>query len=190
MINLTSLYQGGNLRLTGINPENDPAALAEWSQNGLLAWDVNDAPARPLSAWEIGKRLERTEKQMDEENNCFYYHFRPLEAETLLGWGKLDWIAWPSQTAFFQMAIAPSQQRQGFGREAAQLLLRIAFNELNLHRLSLHLPEYNLRGVQFAQRLGFTLEARRRQSIWRENRHWDTLHFGLLRPEWEKGQQS
>lgn len=190
MIHLTSLYQGTSLRLTGINPENDPAALAEWSRDGGLAWDLDDFPARPLSAWEMGKRLETIEKKMDEEHNLFYYHFRPLEAETLLGWGKLDWISWPSQVAFFQMAIAPSQQGRGLGREAAQLLLRIAFDELNLHRLSLRLPEYNLRGLRFAQNLGFTLEARRRQAVWRDNRPWDFYHFGLLRPEWVKGKQA
>jgi len=62
--------------------------------------------------------------------------------------------------------------------------LRLAFNELNLHRLTVMLPEYNIRGIELAKKFAFSEEVRRREVIFRDGRRWDSLQLGLLRSEW------
>jgi len=182
----TSLYTGKLVRLTRIELEKDPETLAEWSKDASLARMLNVTPARPLASEQIKKRLESMEKEIDEKREMFYFHIRSLEDERLLGWGKIYWIVWPSQIANFQMAIGPSEQNKGYGADAFRLFLRLAFDELNLNRLTVILPEYNLRGIRFIEKFGFSQEARRREVILRDGRRWDSLHFGLLRSEWSE----
>lgn len=165
--------------------DKDAEVLAEWSKDATLGRMLSEAPARPLSPWQVKKQLEKVEKEVEEEKNLFYYHIRPVGDEKLVGWGKIHWILWPSQVGFLQMAIGPSEQKNGYGSEAFSLLLRFAFNELNLHRLTVILPGYNIQGIKFVEKFGFSEEVRRREAIFRDGRRWDMLHFGLLQPEWE-----
>jgi RimJ/RimL family protein N-acetyltransferase len=178
-----SLYTGKLVRLTSIG-EKDAETLAEWSKEASLARMLNETPARPLAPEQIKKRFEKMEKEMGDNHEMYYFHLRPLNEERLLGWGKIYWILWPSQIANLQLAIGPSEQKQGYGSDAIQLFLRLAFDELNLNRLTVILPEYNLVGIKFLKKFGFSEEVRRREVIFRDGRRWDSLHFGLLRSEW------
>lgn len=178
------LYTGKLVRFTRIEFEKDPATLAEWSKEATLARMLNETPARPMASEQIKKRLEKVEKEMDEQHEMFYFHIRPLEEDRLLGWAKIYWILWPSQIAYLELAIAPSEQGKGYGSDALHLVLRLAFNELNLNRLTVPLPAYNIRGIEFAKRFGFVEEVRRRDVIFRDGRRWDGLLLGLLRSEW------
>ncbi len=180
----TSLYTGKLVRLTRIEMEKDPETLAEWSKDATLARMLNETPARPLASEQIKKRLEKMEKDMDEHHEMFYFHLRPIGEEKLVGWGKIYWILWPSQIGCLELAIGPSEQNKGYGADAFPLFLRLAFNELNLNRLTVTLPEYNINGIKFVKKFGFSQEVRRREVIFRDGRRWDSLHFGLLRSEW------
>ena len=180
----TSLYTGKLVRLTRIE-EKDAETLAEWSQDATLGRMLYQAPTRPLSPAQVKKQLEKIEKEVEDEKNLFYFHIRPLGEEKLVGWGKIEWILWPSQVGVIRMAIGPSEQKKGYGSEAFSLLLRFAFDELNLHRLAAILPEYNVEGNQFLKKFGFSEEVRQREAIFCDGRRWDMLHFGLLRSEWE-----
>jgi RimJ/RimL family protein N-acetyltransferase len=65
------------------------------------------------------------------------------------------------------------------------LLLRYAFAELNLFRVSAALPEYNEPAIGLFHKFGFIEETRRRQALYRDDRRWDLMSYGLLRSEWE-----
>jgi RimJ/RimL family protein N-acetyltransferase len=179
-----SLYLGERTRLTRIELESDPAALAAWTKDAALLRSLGEEVARPLSVWDVKKRLEKVEKEMDEGDTLYYFHIRPREGDTLLGWGKIYWILWASQIGNLELAIAPSEQGKGYGSDAMGLLLRIAFRELNLHRVAVSLPSYNLPGIALAQKFGFRQEACRREVYLRDGKRWDDLSFGLLNAEW------
>ena len=180
----TSLYTGKLVRLTRIEFEKDPETLAQWSQDATLMRMLDHTPARPLAPVQIKKQLENIEKDMDEKHEMFYYHIRPINDEKLVGWAKIYWVLWPSQIANLELAIGPSEQRQGYASDALQLLLRLAFNELNLNRLTVNVPAYNIPAIEFVKKFGFREEVRRREVILRDGRRWDLLLFGLLRSEW------
>lgn len=65
-----------------------------------------------------------------------------------------------------------------------RLLLRYAFAELNLYRLTALVPEYNQGAMQLFQKFGFVEEVRRRKALNRDGELWDLLAFGLLNSEW------
>jgi RimJ/RimL family protein N-acetyltransferase len=70
--------------------------------------------------------------------------------------------------------------------EFMRLLLRFAFAELNLFRVSAMLPEYNESAVRPLCKFGFRPEGRQRGAIIREGKRWDVLYMGILREEWLK----
>ena len=65
-----------------------------------------------------------------------------------------------------------------------KVVLRYAFTELNLQRLTLTVFEYNPRAVRAYEKTGFRHEGRLRQFLNREGRRWDMLFMGILRHEW------
>jgi RimJ/RimL family protein N-acetyltransferase len=67
-----------------------------------------------------------------------------------------------------------------------RIILRYAFTELNLHRVSLDTFEYNPRAIRSYEKAGFKIEGRVRQLLNREGRRWDVIYMGILREEWEK----
>jgi RimJ/RimL family protein N-acetyltransferase len=78
---------------------------------------------------------------------------------------------------------------KGYGTDAMRIILRYAFTELNLHRVTLNVFEYNPRGVRSYEKAGFVLEGRQRGVLLREGRRWDEIYMGILREDWLKQQQ-
>jgi RimJ/RimL family protein N-acetyltransferase len=75
---------------------------------------------------------------------------------------------------------------QGYGADAMKVLLRYAFEVLNLNRVYLRVHEYNSRAIRCYEKCGFRHEGRMRQQVYRHGRYWDTLIMGVLREEWTK----
>jgi RimJ/RimL family protein N-acetyltransferase len=73
---------------------------------------------------------------------------------------------------------------KGYGTEATRLMVRYAFDTLNLNRVWLHVYEYNERAVRAYQKAGFRMEGRLRQETFRDGRYWDTFVMAVLREEW------
>ncbi|MCK4899416.1 MAG: GNAT family N-acetyltransferase, partial [Anaerolineales bacterium] len=75
---------------------------------------------------------------------------------------------------------------KGFGTDAVSVILRYAFHELNLHRVSLGVFEYNRRARRSYEKVGFSVEGRIRGDMLRQGRRWDVFIMGILREEWLK----
>lgn len=180
-----ALFESELIRLTAIDLEKDAETLAQWSHFGEFVRAMGAEPVRPLSKAVVKKNIEELEKQVDESRNLFHFAVRTRADERLVGIAVLDWIGWTHGTARLQVGIAdPAERGKGYGTQTVHLMLQYAFRELNLHRLTVQLPEYNQAGQRFCQRFGFKPEVRRRQAIHREGRHWDIIHLGLLQHEW------
>jgi len=73
---------------------------------------------------------------------------------------------------------------RGVGTEVMNILLRYVFTELNLHRLSLTVFEYNQRAIRLYEKCGFKIEGINREYHFRDGRRWDLVSMGILREEW------
>jgi RimJ/RimL family protein N-acetyltransferase len=65
-----------------------------------------------------------------------------------------------------------------------KIVLRYAFAELNLHRVSLGVFEYNPRAIRSYEKAGFQHEGRARKHLNHEGQRWDIFFMGILREEW------
>ena len=73
----------------------------------------------------------------------------------------------------------------GYGSDAIVTLLRFAFGEMNLHRVWLHVFEFNERALACYKRCGFQPEGTLRDHYYAEGRYWDVVVMGVLRDEFD-----
>ena len=72
----------------------------------------------------------------------------------------------------------------GYGTEATALMLEHAFGRLGLHRVALTVFAFNERAIRSYKKVGFTVEGRAREAIWRGGRFWDEISMSVLKQEW------
>ena len=77
----------------------------------------------------------------------------------------------------------PEEWGRGLGTDAMKTLLRHAFEELNLHRVSLRVYTFNERGIRSYRTLGFVEEGRLRQAMFRHGAWHDVIVMGILAEE-------
>jgi RimJ/RimL family protein N-acetyltransferase len=151
---------------------------------------MDTAPARPMSAAIIKKQYEKLEKQIEESRNLYHFMIRAKADDRLIGTAAVQRIEWANGNAFLRLGIGAAEDRgKGYGTQALQMLLRFAFAELNLFRVSAMVPEYNETAIALLKKFGFTQEVCRRKALERDGRRWDFYVFGLLKDEWQSQTQ-
>ncbi len=69
---------------------------------------------------------------------------------------RIEGIEWTHGTGNLKLAIGdPAERGKGYGSEALQLILRFAFSELNLYRLSAVVGEDNPGCAELLQEIWF-----------------------------------
>ena len=181
------LFESEHICLAPIDHENDAKIESEWTHDPEYLRLVSTAPARPLSPAQLKKKYENIEKEMAEKKSMFFITIRMRPDDRLIGFTKLYWIEWSAGTALIELGIGAEEDRgRGYGTEALNLLLRYAFAELNLHRLTALVPDYNVGAKKLFEKCGFIEEVRRRQALNRYGRRWDMLHMGILSHDWSR----
>ena len=87
------------------------------------------------------------------------------------------------QAGFGILIGEKAEWSKGYGTEATRLIVRYAFDALNLNRVWLHVLANNQRGQRAYEKVGFKVEGVLRQSAFREGRYLDTITMGILRGE-------
>jgi len=84
---------------------------------------------------------------------------RTLDGDCLIGEIGLDGIKYTHGDAFVGISLGERDfWGKGYGTDAMRVLLRFAFTELNLRRVSLDVFEYNPRAVRSYEKVGFVVE--------------------------------
>ena len=181
----TQLFEGQDIRFGPIDYEKDPEIESKWTHNAEFMRLYEFEPARPMSVAIVKKQYEKLEKKIDEDRNLYHFMIRAKADDRLIGKAVVQRIEWANGNCSLRIGIgAAEDQRKGYGTQALKMLLRFAFAELNMFRVSANVAEYNAGAIALVKKLGFTEEVRRRQALEREGRRWDLLVFGLLKDEW------
>lgn len=184
------LFEGTLIRLGPIDHEKDPEIVSRWTHNAGFMRTMYTEPMRPLPVWQAKKKLEELEKSIEEDKNLFHFRIRARGDDRLVGIAEILWISWTNLSGYVRLGIGSQEDlRKGYGRETLSLLLRYAFSELNLYRLTALIPDYNLPAQRLFKSFGYVEEVRRREALERDSRRWDLLHYGLLANEWKETKQ-
>jgi RimJ/RimL family protein N-acetyltransferase len=174
------LLDGTKVRLTALS-RDDAAMISGWFGDvGYLRLQETNV-ALPKSQAQIAADLEELE-------NTIVFAIRTVADKALIGTVGFYEIEWANQCAWLGMGIGERDAwGQGYGTEALHLALRYAFDEVNLHRITLTVIAYNERAIALYERAGFQREGVFREFGQRDGRRYDMYLYGLLRPEWKSG---
>jgi RimJ/RimL family protein N-acetyltransferase len=175
-LDLTGKY----VRLAVIDVETDTADWARWMEDSEYMRRLDTGPHIPRAQAAIRSWME---KQLGQDYLVF--SIRALPEDRLIGFVDLAGFDQTAHSAWVAIGIGePEYRGRGLGSEAMLLLVRYAFEQLNLHRINLTVFEYNLPAIRSYEKCGFVHEGRQRGFLNRDERRWDLLYMGLLKDDW------
>jgi len=178
-----SLFQGEKVRLAAIDPKLMGKIFARWWQNADYARLLDSDPPRLFSAKASEKWLEKS--LVDEESNEIMLAIYTLKGDRVIGFIGFDGISWTHGDTWVGIGLGESKYwGQGYGTDAMRIMLRYAFTELNLHRVTLNVFGYNERAIRSYEKVGFQFEGRERGALNRDGRRWDIIYMGILKAGW------
>jgi ribosomal-protein-alanine N-acetyltransferase len=82
--------------------------------------------------------------------------------------------------------LDPDYHGQGYGSEAAGLLVEYGFEDLNLRRIEAEAGAFNDASMGLLESLGFEQEGTRREAAFYRGDYYDMVTYGLLREDWDR----
>jgi RimJ/RimL family protein N-acetyltransferase len=134
-----------------------------WTEDPDFLRNGDTAAAVPRSLATVAKDL-----QEPPGHDTFYFHFRAIEDDRLLGFAVLHSVEWNNRAGVLAIGIwDPRNRGRGYGADALRTLLRYAFNELNLQRVGLDVIANNAAAIRAYERVGFRREGAMREAVLR-----------------------
>jgi len=141
--------------------------------NGLNSQDEAEALVRDFAASWVAR-------------NCFFLAALAKDGGDFVAQIYVGPVNWGTPEFEIGYIVDKDHEGQGYVSEAVRGALRLVFDHLGAHRVTIHCDETNLRSARVAERCGFVCEGHVRE----DHRHADgtltgTLHYGLLRSEYQ-----
>ena len=136
----------------------------------------------PVSSIAEEKFIEATAKSSDTEKS---FAIETLAERKYLGGVAFHAINWLNRSAGVGITIGDkSFWGRGYGTDAMHVMMRLGFDKMNLHRLWLHVYDYNQRAIASYEKCGFKREGVLRSERFYRGRYHDTIVMGILESEY------
>lgn len=180
---MNDILNGTLVRLSAVDPEEFSKAFAVWRRDSEFMRLMDSNAPRLGSRKDAQKSLEK--ELEDQQLNQHWFTIRTLVEDKLIGDIGLYVVNWSGRDAFVGLGIGERDfWGKGYGTDAMHLILRYAFMEVNLRRVTLTVFEYNPRAIRSYEKAGFRHEGRLRKLLHRDGNRYDELFMGILRDEW------
>lgn len=178
----SNFLKNDRLHLTALRKEDFPY-FKKWESDVYYMRHLDTSPAIPGTLESVEKRHQ--ELLSGNTPNDILFVIRLINEDAPIGFIMFDGIQWQHSTAYIAIGIGEAQHRgHGYGFDAMNLMLDFGFNELNLHRVSLTVFDYNAGAIKLYERVGFVHEGTARQAFLRDGQRRDMYTYGLIRDEW------
>lgn len=177
--------RGERIYLSGIE-EDDIVTIHRWNTDMdylryLAAGLPRLYPEKSLRAWLLDDN--------DDNQEMRPFAIRLHQDNTLIGMLAFKNFNWQARHCLFWIGIGePTYRGKGYGSEAVHIMLRYAFQEINLQRVGLEVGAFNEPARRAYEKCGFQLEGTLRRVMYRDGQYWDMHIMGILREEWEAAQ--
>ena len=177
--------QGRLVRLRAYE-KSDADAMVRWaSDEEVTRW--HGPPNLPASRAQAEKFIEAALASGDAAK---YYAIEALDGK-LVGDCGLRAIDWKCRKAEFFITIGEkSLWDKGFGTDALRIVIRLAFEKMNLNRLWLTALVDNPRAVRCYEKCGFVREGLLRQESYVDAKYRDVFMMALLRADYDTATRS
>lgn len=160
---------------------SDLPEVRRWYRDPELA-RLTRYSLRPMSDGEIDRFFHG--RLMSPESVAYAIETR--DTRRLIGLTTFSNLDPDNGTVLFHISIGePDAWGSGYGTEATELMLWLAFDRIGLHRVALSVFAFNERAIRSYEKAGFKVEGRDREAIVRDGARWDELRMGIIAREWQ-----
>ncbi|PKK39909.1 hypothetical protein ABB02_00698 [Clostridiaceae bacterium JG1575] len=177
------MYLGPRIQLRALDPLDLPRILSYVNDYETYS-PFTESPPLPKSAAFQARWLEGALRP-----NLLTFAIALNETGTLLGTCQLRDIQPQRANAFLSIIFLKEAQGKGYGKEALTLLLDLAFQELNLHKVSLQVYETNTAAQALYEKMGFQKDGTFKKHVYRKGRYEAQHLFSLLDREYASKQR-
>ncbi|OQY84005.1 MAG: hypothetical protein B6D41_16170 [Chloroflexi bacterium UTCFX4] len=179
---MNNLFTGQLIKLAANNPESDAKIMEVWHRDTEFFRLAYGNIAQPWNAKTIQGRIER--HTSDASEPAFAIH--TLANDKLIGQMGM-WMDQPHGDAYVWILIGERDYwGKGYGTDAMRVFMRYAFEEWNLHRLTLRVFGFNQRALRSYEKCGFVYEGKCRAALNKMGQRFDEVWMGITREEWER----
>ncbi|GAB3807101.1 GNAT family N-acetyltransferase [Virgibacillus kimchii] len=160
--------------------------LIDWidSPQFLLQWG-GPAFSYPLTENQLEKYIENAN---NDNSDTLVYKVVSNETGDVIGHislGKIDRINKSARVG--KVLVGDKNVRgKGIGKLLMKEILKVAFDELNLHRVSLGVFDFNVSAIACYEKAGFIKEGLLRDSRKNGDEYWSLWEMSILENEWIK----
>lgn len=144
-----------------------------------LYWDVQ-TPEQVRAV--LAERLRQA--AIAEEGDKLVLAVERLDTGTLIGNVTLVWISREHRQGETGFVLHPAHHGYGFAREAAEVMLRLGFEGLDLHRIVGRCDGRNTASMRVMEKLGMRREAHLRENEIVKGEWTDEVVYAMLSAEW------
>jgi RimJ/RimL family protein N-acetyltransferase len=174
------IYTGQQTRLRAYRKDDIDAAQAF----------INDAEIRQFLMPGVPFPMTREDEEkfiaeISAFKDTYVFAIETLEGRYIGGCG-INHVDWKNRFCEIGILIGDkSLWGKGYGTDAFGVLVRFAFEQMNLNKVKLRVYDFNQRGIKSYTKLGFKHEGAMRQELFKDGQYHDIIMMGLLREEWE-----
>ncbi|HWU21214.1 MAG TPA: GNAT family N-acetyltransferase [Nocardioides sp.] len=172
------------LLLRPVDPAADAEAMLSYRALPEVCRYIPPVPATLESITTMLADPDRTRSTLDGEGQHLLLAVVRRDTGRLIGDVILFWRSEEHRSGEIGYVLHPDQHGQGFATEASRALLRLAFEELDLHRVVARIDERNPASAAVLRKVGMRQEAVLVENEWFKGEWTTEVDFAILQREW------
>jgi len=178
------MIQGKQVYLRGLEREDIKLLHRMMNDEEVMMW-ARSRPDNTVSMEELEKEYDAELRGDISRRRTFIIVHRATQKP--IGWATIRWWRPGSTTADIGIALSAKELRgKGIGSEVNLLLTRLAFDQYNVHKVELWTRGDNPAAIGSAQKNGYRIEGRLRDTVYFDGEFHEGVMMGILRDEYEK----
>jgi RimJ/RimL family protein N-acetyltransferase len=172
------------IRLEHFGP-NDFQQLINWidTEELLIKWS-GSLFSFPLTIRSLDWYIK--DANIPNESDAFVYKAVDILTGEVVGHISLGGLSWKNRSCrVTRVLIDPASQKKGFCQQITKAALKIGFEELGMHRISLGVYNNNDAAVNCYLKSGFSIEGVSRDILWFNNEFLSMIEMAILEDEWK-----
>ena len=175
------MFEGEKVILRSFELSDLDAIMKHWND---LEFRQNTGRALPNSKQNREELIRNTWK-LRQEGRGFFFAIENKDTREFLGHVSINMINNLARSFDLGIFIYNKQNwDKGYGTDAMNIMLKVGFEYLNVHRIELSVYPENERAIYVYKKVGFIEVGRKRQTRFMNGNYRDEIIMDILQEEW------